>query len=321
MQKKQTMDKKSLIEKIDFLQDKDKIAAKLYFHYSGKDGDVLLVAPTKNDSVDQKIAKLYTDSVLSKFNMDKGFHLLDINNVEEYDTVATHYYYENNYPQELNILFSKNTEEFKFGEHQYADIKGYLIKLSFGKDTLSLYKYRHNFDIHIKPTLLTLIRMADVLTSPSNESIIINEKFDYVVIENYLIAISLSTLERKIKFDERVNKESKEVIESIKLFGIQIVEGYDKLEEFLLSDFNFAKKLKSVDFNSLLWTTPFKDIKTRIEKKPQLIKYLKFNKTGDKFEITSKQGARIFFKLCNDKVMESILSGNILLVNEVESIE
>ncbi len=319
--KRQAMDKNELLQKVAFLKDRDKVAAKLYFHYNDGKDDFLLEAPTNNATVDQKISGIYTDSVVLKFNENRSFQLLDISNVEEFDTSATHYYYDKDYPDDLAFLFMNKQGKFIFKNHPYANIKGYLINLTYGKDSISLYKYRHNFDIHIKPTLLTLIRIDNELVSPSNESIIINEKFDYAIIDEYLIAMSLSTLERKIKFDERVNRQSEQVIQSLKDSEIDIVEGFEKLTEFLKDDFGFAKKLKSVDFKGLLWTTPFNDVKSQIESRPKLNKYLKFNKKGDKFNITSKQAARIFFKLCNNEVMESVLNGDVHLVGDVESID
>jgi len=320
-QKRQAMDKNEILKKVAFLKHKDKVAAKLYFHYNDGTQDFLLEAPTNNDSVDQKIAGIYTDSVVSKFNEHRNFQLLDITNVEEFDTTATHYYYEKDYPDDLAFLFMKKKGKFTFKNHLYDNIKGYLINLTYGNDSISLYKYRHNFDIHIKPTLLTLLRVDNELVSPSHESIIINEKFDYAILDEYLIAMSLSTLERKIKFDERVNRQSEQVIQSIKDSEIDIVEGFEKLTDFLKADFGFAKKLKAVDFGGLLWTTPFNDVKKQIESRPQLSKFLKFNKKGDKFNITSKQAAKIFFKLCNNEVMESVLNGDVHLVGDVESIE
>lgn len=320
-QKSQAMDKNELLKKVAFLKQKDKVAAKLYFHYNDGTDDFLLEAPTNNNSVDQKIAEIYTDSVVSRFNEHRSFQILDITNVEEFDTTATHYYYEDEYPADLAFLFMIKKGKFIFKNHPYDNIKGYLINLTYGKNSISLYKYRHNFDIKIKPTLLTLLRVDNELVSPSHESIIINEKFDYAIIDNYLIAMSLSTLERKIKFDERVNRQSEQVIQSIEESEIDIVEGFDKLKEFLKDDFGFAKKLKTVDFGGLLWTTPFKDVKKQIESRPKLSKYLKFNKKGDKFNITSKQAAKIFFKLCNNEVMESVLNGDVHLVGDVESIE
>lgn len=321
MQKNQALDKPKLLEKVAFLRQKDKVTAKLYFHYNDGLEDFLLEAPTNNDSVDQKISGIYTDSVLSKFNEHRPFQLLDILNVEEYDTTATHYYYNHKYPDDLKFLVADKKGKFIFNNHPYSNIKGYLIDLTFGNDSISLYKYRHNFDIHIKPTLLTLIRVDNELTSPSSESIIINEKFDYAIINEYLIAMSLSTLERKTKFDERVKHQSATIIQSIKDNDIQIVEDYNKLTEFLRDDFGFAKKLKPINLEGLLWKTPFSEVKKQIEERPKLIKYLKFNKDGNKFNITSRQSAKIFFKLCNDQVMESVLSGNVHLVDDVESID
>lgn len=321
MQKSQAMDKNELLNKVAFLKQKDKVAAKLYFHYNDGTEDFLLEAPTNNDSVDQKIAEIYTDSVVSRFNEHRSFQILDITNVEEFDTTATHYYYKDEYPDDLAFLFMKKKGKFIFKNHPYENINGYLINLTYGKDSISLYKYRHNFDIKIKPTLLTLLRVDNELVSPSHESIIINEKFDYAIVDDYLIAMSLSTLERKIKFDERVIRQSEQVIQSIEESEIDIVEGFEKLKEFLKDDFGFAKKLKAVDFGGLLWTTPFKDVKKQIEARPKLSKYLKFTKKGDKFNITSKQAAKIFFKLCNNEVMESVLNGDVHLVGDVESIE
>jgi len=322
MQKKQAMDNNGLLKKIEFLNQKEKVAAKLYFHYNDGTETFLLEAPTNNDSVDKKMASLFTESVISKFNENRKYQILNITDVEEFDTTDTYYYYEGNYPDDLAFLFNiEKKGKFIFKSHDYNNIKGYLITLTYGKDSISLYKYRHNFDIRIKPTLLTLLRVDNELVSPSHESIIINEKFDYAIIDKYLIAMSLTTLERKIKFAERVNRQSEKIIQSIKDSKIDIVEGFEKLIEFLKDDFGFAKKLKSIDFKGLLWTTPFEDVKKQIEARPKLSKHLKFNKDGTKFNITSKQAARIFFKLCNNEVMESILNGDVHLVGDVELIE
>jgi hypothetical protein len=317
--KRQAMDKNELLQKVAFLKDKDKVAAKLYFHYNDGKVDFLLEAPTNNATVDQKISGIYTDSMVSKFNENRSFQLLDISNVEEFDTTATHYYYDKDYPLDLAFLFMNKAGKFTFKNHPYDNIKGYLINLTYGKDSISLYKYRHNFDIHIKPTLLTLLRVDNELVSPSHESIIINEKFDYAILDNFLIAMSLSTLERKIKFDERVKKQSEEIIESIEDKGAELVEGIDKLKEYLSDNFEFAKKMKSIDFNGLLWTSDFESIKQKIQSRPKLNRIMKFK--DNKFNITSKQAARIFFKLCNDQVMESVLSGDVSLVDGVELIE
>src|SRR5690606_9940849 len=125
MQKSQAMDKNELLKKVAFLQQKDKVAAKLYFHYNDGTEDFLLEAPTNNDSVDQKIAGIYTDSVVSKFNEHRSFQILDITNVEEFDTTATHYYYEEDYPDDLAFLFMKKKGKFTFKNHPYDNIKGY----------------------------------------------------------------------------------------------------------------------------------------------------------------------------------------------------
>ncbi|TAJ11643.1 DUF4868 domain-containing protein [Marinilabiliaceae bacterium JC017] len=313
------MDKNELVAKVAFLEQVDKIAAKLYFHYNDGSGDILLEAPTNNESVDKKLSNNYSESVLSKFNANRDFKVLNIAKVQEFDTVATHYYYKENYPEDLQFLFNKSNKEYNFNDHDYKNIKGYLIDLTFGKESVLLYKYRHNYDIHIKPTLLTMIKVDNELTSPSHESIIINEKFDYAILGEFLVAISLSTLERKIKFDERVKKQSKEIIDSIKENGSEIVEGIDKLEEYLAENFEFAKKMKSIDFNGLLWISDFDSIKQKIQSRPKLNRIMRFK--DNRFNITSKQAAKIFFKLCNDQVMESILSGDVTLVEGVELIE
>lgn len=311
------MNKQNLLEKVAFLKDKGKIAAKLYFHYNDGE-DKLLEAPTNNESVDKKLANNYSDSVLAKFKEERDFKILNIDEVEEFDTKATHYYYEKDYPKELNFLFAKKEEKYRFNNHEYKNIKGYLIDLTFGKDNILLYKYRHNYDIHIKPTLLTMVRVDNELTSPSHESIIINDNFDYLITGSYLIAMSLSTLERRLKFEKRINQQSEQIIESINENGKDLVEGIEKLEEYLKENFNFAKKMKVVDFNGVLWNTPFTTVKAKIESYPKLKSIMRFK--GNKFNITSKQAARIFFKLCNDEVMESILSGDVSLVDGVEAI-
>ena len=83
----------------------------------------------------------------------------------------------------------------------------------------------------------------------------------------------------------------------------------------------FAKKIKQIDFQGVLWTTDFKIVKAAIESREKLKKHLKFNKAGDKFNIKSKMAAKLFFSLCNDLVMESILSGKVSTVPEKDEIK
>jgi hypothetical protein len=315
------MDNNMFEGNIQFIKDKERIAAKLYFHCHDENGVSLREAPTNVESVNCKIAEIYSTSIENKFLSARHYGVANIEDVEEFDTAHTYYYYKDEYPNDLQFLFSDDSGKFVFSDSGYQSIKGYLINLTYGKKSVSLYKYRHNFDIHVKPTLLTLLRVDNELRSPSSESIIINEKFDYLIFDSYLFAMSISTLERKIKFDERVKRQSKEVIESLETHELQLVEDYAKLGEFLDADFNFAKKLKFIDFDGKLWNTPFSQVKKKIESRPKLSKYLKFSADGSKFSITSKQGAKIFFKLCNDKVMESILSGEVHLVDNIESVE
>lgn len=105
------MDKNELVSKVTFLEQADRIAAKLFFHYNDGNGDVLLIAPTNNESVDKKLSKNYSESVISKFNSNRGFKILDIAEVDEFDTIATHYYYKEDYPVDLQFLFNDKDNE------------------------------------------------------------------------------------------------------------------------------------------------------------------------------------------------------------------
>ena len=312
------MKKEDFINSISFLNDETKVGAKLYFHYLDGNKDIVLEAPTDNTSVDKKLSKIYSESILEKFKKD--FELQDISNVEEFDSKTTFYFYESKYPKELKFLFEEFTLKYNFKKHEYSNIKGYIVNLNYGKNNLTIYKYRHNYDIHIKPTLLTLVKIDNELTSPSNESIIINEKFDYLISDKYLVASSLSMLERKLKFNERVNKQSTTLVQSLIDSDVQILEDVVKIRELLNDDFGFAKKMKPINFKGLLWNTPIKKLKKKFKNHPKLLAHLKFNNDETMFKITSKQGAKIFLSLCNDKVMESILSGDVHLVDDVENI-
>jgi hypothetical protein len=316
------MDKSAFIESFSFLNDGAPVAADLYFHYQDDDQQrFLLKAPTNVEEVNKKLSRIYSSSISATFSSDKDFEVLDLSQIKEADEKTTYYYYKKDYPPGLDIIFEKKTPQFKFSSHKYSFIKGFVIKLNSGKNQITLYKVRNPLDFHVKPTMLTLLRVENGFTSPSDESLILNDKFDYVLIGSTLIVMNMNQLERKYKFEERIKLHSQTIIKSLKTKGKNIVEGFDHLETFLSNNMGFAKKLNSIDFNGVLWKTDFKVIKKAIQEHPSLAKYLKFNKSGTKFNIKSVKAARIFFSLCNDLVMESVISGKVATVTEKDEIE
>ncbi len=316
------MDKTQLIASVSFLKDAADIGADLYFHYQDEnETKSLLKVPTNIDEVNKKISRIFSKSIIETFSPDKEFDVLNLSHVKEADPITTYYYYQNNFPDLLNIVFEQKTPVYKFSRHKYGNIKGFVIKLNLGAKQIVLYKVKNPLDFHVKPTMLTILRIENGFTSPSDESLILNDKFDYVLIGKNLIVMNLDQLERKYKFEERIRLHSKNIIKSLKSNGKSIIHGFDHLENFLANNMGFARKMASIDFTGVLWKTDFKVVKKAIEDHPKLAQYLKFNESGTKFNIKSAKAAKIFFSLCNDLVMESIISKKVATVTEKDEIE
>lgn len=317
------MNKKELTESISFLSDHTKVGAELFFHYVKDNETFLLKAPTQVEQLNKKLAKNFCHSVTTIFSTQNEFEVLPITSVREVDPIITYYYYEKDIPEGLQIIFEQAKDTYSFKKHEYSCIKGFVIKLTYGEKQITLYKVKNPLDFHVKPTVMTILRMDDTFTSPSDESLILTEKFDYAVIEKKLVVMNLDQLQRKFKFEERIKLHSKSLMDSLKDKGKAIIEeeGFATLETFLSENMNFAKKIKKMDYTGVLWTTDFKVVKAAIESREKLKKYLYFNKKGDKFNIKSKMAAKLFFSLCNDLIMESILSGKVSTVPEKDEIE
>lgn len=315
------MNKQELIKATSFLTDHTKVGGELFFHYQTEEESVLLKTPTVVETLNKKISKNFCQSVTETFSADKDFEVMPISKVREMDPIQTYYHYEKKYPDALQVISANAIGDYSFKKHDYKSIKGFVIKLSFGNEQIILYKVKNPLDFHVKPTVMTILRMDDTFTSPSDESLILSEKFDYALTGDNLVVINLDQLERKFKFDERIKLHSASIMTSLEENAKKIVEGFETLETFLEENKSFAKKMKQIDFKGVLWTTDFKTVKAAIEKHPTLKKHLRFNKKGDKFNIKSKIAAKLFFSLCNDLVMESILSGKVSTVPEKDEIE
>lgn len=314
------MDKKEFLKEINFISS-DKVAASLYFHYVDEDSEKLLKAPTDVDTVNKKLAKIYSDSILKKLGSKVDYEILPIEEVTEYDEAITYYYYTKNFPEKLEFLSKSHHELFSFKKHKYKNIKGFVIKLTYGKQEILVYKFRNNFDVQVQKTILTILKVEEGFTSPGDETITLNDKIDYILYNQNLIVINLSQHERKLKFIDRIKLHSKNIIKSLQDNAKNIDEGIESLTKYLDDNISFAKKMKPINFEGVLWKTDFALIKISIEKHEKLKKHLKFNDTGDKFSIKSQVASKLFFSLCSDLIMESILSGEVVTVHEKEEIE
>ena len=308
-------------QKLAFLGGEANVGAELYFHYNDGEINELLKAPTDVAKLNKKLATLYSTHILETFKQESAFDVLSIKQVREYDVKNTYYYYQTIFPEGLKIIEADSQTEFSFSAHKYSNIKGYVIKLILGADIVTIYKVRNNIDFHVKKTVLTILRIEDIFTSPSDETLTINEKFDYLLIGNVLLVMDLDQLERKFHFEERIKIRSEKIIKDLKENAKNIVENFDKLQSFLGKNLNFAKKMDDIDYQSALWKTPFSKVKQAIENREDLKKYLKLNATGNKFKIDSDKAAKLFLSLCNDLVVESILSGKVATVSEKENVE
>lgn len=173
------MKKQDLIKAVSFLSDPSKVGGELFFHYVEADKEELLKAPTDATKLNKKLAAIYSESVTTTFKNENDYEIKNIMDVQEFDINTTYYYYEENYPEKLIVLTEQANGTFDFSTHKYNFIKGFVIKLTYGKNSVLLYKIKSNLDFRVTKHWITMVKVSSgFFTSPSNESLVLNEKFE-----------------------------------------------------------------------------------------------------------------------------------------------
>lgn len=330
------MNKPLLQSKLQFLDDKS-IGLELYFLYqkTGNEPFSILRAHLDGSTVQTKLENLFISKIRQQFlGKDisgkplKDPPVWDLKHIKDVDDIKTNYYHfpnkeaqneEYHIPEPFKLmaeLYSKSYEDiplFEFDSHLLDDVYAYLIRLQIDSEQIILYKHKHAFEVLSRSPILKVLNINhDTKFSLEKDPLLkINEKIDFMFIDNNFIILNLGLLESKYGFNERYLKQASESLDFLKKKGI--LKDTTVFEQLSLK-VSFSKKLMKVKPDNVVLKVPIQEMNDFLinyqtkDGKTNLAKRIKYIPKSNKFEIKTIVAAEDFIRLLNDEFLISELT-------------
>jgi hypothetical protein len=330
------MNKALLQSKLQFL-DEQNVGLELYFLYKKEANEpfTLLRAHLDGTTVLAKLESLFISKIRQQFlGKDISGKILkdspqwNLKHIKDVDDIKDNYYYfpniiseneEYHIPEEferMSQLKSKAYEEislFEFDSHILDFVHAYLIRLQIDSEQVILYKHKYPIETLSRATILKVFNINhDTKFSLETDPLLkINDKIDFMFIDNNYIILSLSLLESKYGFNDRYLKQASESLNFLK--SKNILKDTKILEQQSLK-VSFSKKLMKIKSDNPVLKVPIQEMNKFLinykskDGKHSLSKRIKYIAKTNKFEIATIVAAEDFIKLLNDEFLISQLT-------------
>lgn len=301
------MNREELIEQLSyFLNPENGIGAALYFVLDEEEETVIRFADI-DDDVKNKLKEQFLEYINEKFITNENLSYKNISEADERKNVVYNYDLENR-PEALNILnLIVSVEEqptFDFNNDSLNDLQGYLITLGNEANKLVLYKKHNSMNLLKRDKRIFIIPSNERFTSIDSDAIALDKSFDFMLIQNSLIILKLTILERYFGFEEVIRGEAQTAIQQIE--AMAILENIDGLTNEIQHK-PFAKKMLTVK-NSPVLALPVNTVISFIQNHPHLQNKIKCNDDNTRVNLDTKVSMKLFISLLNDDYLKSGLT-------------
>lgn len=136
------------------------------------------------------------------------------------------------------------------------------------------------------------------------DAIALDKSFDFMLVENNLIVVKVSTLERFFGFEQVIRNQAQIAIQQLE--GLELMEDVQELRN-LTEDLRLARKLMLVK-NSPVLGIPVDQIISFIKDHPELTGKIPLNDEENRIRLTTAVAKKLFLKLLNDDYLFSHLT-------------
>lgn len=329
------MNKSTLLKQIEFLVTK-KAGLELYFLYKEKESPTfeILRADLEGTLTKTQLENSFVNKIKAQIlniGVDEGVQEWRLKHIKDVDdSNNTFYYFPNiettnedtfHIPEEFLEFASINEKEyetfklFKHETHQLENIVALLIRLKIDDEQILLYKHKFPIDI-LSRSRTSILKLVSIdhksrFSLEQDKLLQINDKIDFLYVDNNFIILNLKLLESRYGFNERYLKNAELSIKAIKEKNILI--GVEILEE-LSQKVSFSKKLMKVKSDNEVLSKPINDINKFLKEyktkdgKHSLSKRIKYVSKMNKFQIDTKVAAHDFLRLLSDSFLNSDLT-------------
>lgn len=304
------MNKSELYSKLSELLNNNDLIGEIYFVLKSNDSVVIKMADIDSET-QKELTKQFIDSINDNIINNTELDVMKLSGADERSNVLYKYDFEEK-PVEMNIfeeLYDNEEIPFlNFRADNFKDIKGILILIAHGDNTLIIYKHHYSVSLVKKDSSFNLVKLGNNqrLVKLESDILKINSSFDFFSINKNLFIKNMKTLESHFKFHEIVFKNARESIEVIK--NTNLIENPSELDN-MISNVTFARKLvKTAKTSPVLGNVPNSEIIKFINNFPSLQGKLVLNEAGNKISLRTKKSKELIIKVLNDDYLQSELT-------------
>ncbi|MGJ1227115.1 MULTISPECIES: anti-phage protein KwaB [Sphingobacterium] len=267
--------------------------------------------PRKLDIDDEDlppIRNMFLESIQSNIISKDDYEILLLSTADERGKCF--YEYDLELPNELRqlvqVIGNDNIPNFRFRDVTIEQIDTLIIVLGNDEHQVSLFKKLSPVEVIGRGSYL-LKKAAERFERFNDNLLRISPGFQAVSIDETIVILKLSTIERSFGIVEVIQREALLGLEAIR--GIEILSNIEALEE-LVEDIGFARKLTKIARNSPVITRniPKEQIIAFASNHPALRGRIKFNAESTQINLDTRVSKNLFVKLLNDDYLTSELT-------------
>ena len=254
------------------------------------------------------IKRLFIQSLRDCITDREDLSVLNLSTSDE--RVDAVYVYDIELPQELTtmetVLATDNLPLLDLNVSDLSGIKALLIEIGNNVGQIVLYKTMASVNIFGRANFF-LKKAQHRLEKIDNEFLRVSAGFQLLHINNDLIVMDLSAMEKSFGFHDVIKREAALGINSIE--EIQLIENPEVLHE-LLDDVKYARRFTKIAKSSpvLRAGVPNSSIIDFCKSFPKLSGKIRFNDDEDKIVLDTKVSKDLFIKLLMDDFLTSELT-------------
>ena len=254
------------------------------------------------------IKALFIQSLRDSITDREDLSVLDLSTSDE--RVDAVYVYDIELPQELTTMESVITADdlplLDLNVSDLSNIKALLIEIGNNVGQIVLYKTMASVNVFGRASFF-LKKSQHRLEKIDNEFLRLSAGFQLLRINDNLIVMDLSAIEKSFGFHDVIKREAALGINSIE--AIQLIENPAVLHE-LLDDVKYARRFTKIARSSpvLRAGVPNTSIINFCKNFPNLAGRIRFNEAEDKIVLDTKVSKDLFIKLLMDDFLTSELT-------------
>lgn len=301
------MNQEELMQALAYYLDEQRaLAAVLYFVLIEGQQRVIKRVDLEGDA-QQSLRTRYAGSIRETLVQNEELQLMPLSEADERRNAI--YRYDLEQPIESldvmrTVLQNNIREEFRFDRDNLANLEGFIIVIGDEAHRVVLYKKNYPVNILQRDRFL-LIPISNTRFVPAaQDAIMLDKKFDFMLVEDELFVIKLTTLERSFGYENVIMGQAQQTIAVI--HNIALLTDMQPLLD-LATELTNAKKLVKVR-NSPVLRVPTANVINFIRNHPKLTGRIHFNANETQISLDTGVSKKLFLKLLNDDYLFSQLT-------------